>query len=53
MSQMKEQDKIIAREVNEMEISNKFDKEFTIIIIQTLAGLEKRGEDLSETLNTR
>ena len=51
MSQMKEQDKITARDLNDTEISNMPDREFKIVIIAVLTGFEKRVEDLSETLN--
>ena len=51
MSQMKEQDKITARELKETEINNMLDEEFEIIIIKVLIGLEKRMEDLGRTLN--
>ena len=51
MSQMKEQDKITARDLNEMEMSNMPDREFQVIVIKKLSGLEKRVENLSETLN--
>jgi len=50
ISQMKEQDKITKRELNNMEISNMLDREFKVkVIIPTT--LEKRVEDISETLN--
>ena len=51
MSQMKEQDKITARDLNEMEISNMPDREFQVMVIKKLSGLEKRVGNLSETLN--
>lgn len=51
MSQMKEQDKIIAGDISKTEISNMTDREFKVIIIKILKGLEKRVEDISETLN--
>ena len=38
MSQMKEQDKTIAKELNEIEISNMPNKEFKVIIIKMLTG---------------
>ena len=50
VSQIKEQDKI-TRQLNEMEISNMPNKEFKVIVIKRIPGLEKRVEDLSETLN--
>ena len=33
-------------------LSNMSDREFKVIIIRILTGLEKRVEDMSETLNT-
>ena len=51
MSQMKEQEKIIARHLNKMKISNISDREFKVIIIRILTGLEKRVENLSKILN--
>ena len=51
MSQMREQDKIIAKDLNKMEISNMPDREFQVMVIKILTGLEKTVEDLSETLN--
>ena len=48
---MKEQDKIRARELNEMEITNMPDREFKVMAIKIHSGLEKREEDLSELLN--
>ena len=38
---MKEQDKITARETNEMDISNMPDREFKVMVIKILTGLEK------------
>lgn len=46
---MKE-DQIIARELNEMEVSNMPDKEFKVTVINIITGHEKRVENLSETL---
>lgn len=43
MSQRKGQDKIIVKEVNEVEIGNIPDKVFKVMIINLLALLEKRG----------
>ena len=51
MSQMKEQDKITARDLSYMEISNMSDKEFKEMIIKILTGLEERVRDNSETLS--
>ena len=50
MSQMKEQEKITARELNEMEVSNIPDREFKVMIIKLLTGLEKRVEDLRPSI---
>ena len=49
--QMKEQNKITARDLSEIGISNMPDKEFKVIIIKILIGFEKRVEDISEILN--
>ena len=43
MFQMKEQERITARELNGMEISNMPDREFKVIVIKILIGLEKSG----------
>ena len=43
MSQMKEQDKTTARDLSEMEISNMPDREFKVMLIKILTGLEKKG----------
>lgn len=51
MSQMKELNKITAREQIQMERSNILDREFKVMVIKILTRLEKRVEDLSETLN--
>ena len=52
LSQMKEQDKATARELSKIDISNTPDREFKAMIIRILTRLEKRGEDMSGTLNT-
>ena len=53
MSQMKEQDKTTAaRDQSEMEKISMTDREFKVMIINILTGLEKRVEDISETLDT-
>ena len=53
MSQMKEQDKTTAaRDQSEMEKISMTDREFKVMIINRLTGLEKRVEDISETLDT-
>ena len=53
MSQMKEKkkNKITGRELNETDISNTPEREFKVMVIKILPGLEKRVEDLSKTLN--
>ena len=51
MSQMKEQDKITARNLNKMKISNMPDNELKVMIIKILTGFEKRMGDISETLS--
>ena len=48
---MKEQDQITARDLSEMGVSNMPHREFKIMTIKILTGLEKRLEDTSETLN--
>jgi len=48
MSQIKE-DKITARELNEMEVNNMPDREFKVTVIKILTGHEKRVENLNET----
>ena len=42
MPQMKDQDKITARDLNEMEIINMSDREFKVMVIKILTRLEKR-----------
>lgn len=49
---MKEQDKVMARNLSEINMSNMPDVEFNAMIIRMLTGLEKRVEDISETINT-
>ena len=48
---MEEKDKITARDLSEMDISNMPDREFKVMIIKILTGFEKTVEDISETLN--
>ena len=50
--QVKEKDKLVARELSETDKSNIFDGELKATIIRTLAGLEKRIGEISETLTT-
>ena len=51
MSQMKEQNKIKARDLNEPKVSNMTHRELKVMVIKILTGLEKRLEDVSEILN--
>ena len=44
MSQMKEQDKIPEKQLNELEISNLPGKEFRIMIVKMIQDLRKRME---------
>ena len=53
MSQMKEQDKITARDLCEMDVSNMADREFKVMVIKILTGLKNRVENISETLKER
>ena len=50
---MKEQDKITERELNLMKIYNMPQREYKVMIIKKLTGLEKSMEGLSETLNKK
>ena len=43
MVQMKEQDKIRARELNETEVSNMHDRQLKIMVIQILTALKSDG----------
>jgi len=45
LSQMKEQDKAIARDLSETDIRNMSDREFKAMTIRILTGLEKRIEN--------
>jgi len=49
---VKQQDKITAKELYRTEISNMPDREFKVMIIKIVTGLEERVEDFSETLST-
>ena len=49
---MKEQDKTMAKDLNETDISNMPHGVFKTMIIRILTGLEKRVEDIIEILNT-
>ena len=44
MYQMKEQDKILEKQLNEVEISNLPEKEFRIMIVKMILDLRKRME---------
>ena len=50
MSQIKEQDKTTARDVGKIEVRKMLDTEFKVMIIKIVIGLEKKVEDISETL---
>ena len=43
--------KTLEKELNEIQISNILDKEFKVMIVKMLTGLEKRMEKFSETFN--
>lgn len=49
---MKEQDMVMARDLNKTVKSSMTNGEFKAIIIRILTGLKKRMEDISETLTT-
>ena len=49
---MKEQNKATARDLSETHLSNMPNGELKAIIINVLSGLERRMEDISETLTT-
>ena len=49
--QRKGHDKITARNLSELEVSNMPERIFKVVIINIFARLEKRIEDSSETLN--
>ena len=49
---MEEQDKVMARDLSKIDINNMPDGNFTEIITRFITGLEKRVEDINETLNT-
>lgn len=46
ISQMKEQDKITAKHLNEMKIASTSNKYFKILVTKILTGLEKNVDDL-------
>ena len=47
---MKEQDMATARDLSETNTRNMPNREFKVMIIKIVTGLEKRMEDMSETL---
>ena len=47
MPPVKERDKSTVKELNKMDINNKPDGEFKVMVIKILTGLEKRVEDIS------
>ena len=49
---MKEQDKAMARDLNGTGVNNMPNGEFKTMIIRIFTGLEKRMEDIRETLTT-
>ena len=49
---MKEGLKVMARNLSKTDISTMSDREFKVIIIKILTGLEKRVEGMSKILNT-
>ena len=49
---MKEQDKAKGRDLNEIDRSNMPDGEFKAMILRILTGVEKRIEDINESLTT-
>lgn len=51
MSQMKEQEKITARDLSEREISSTPDTEFKAMIMKILIGLKERVGNISKTLD--
>ena len=49
---MKEQDRAMARDRNGTDVNHTPNGEFKTMIIRIFSGLEKRMEDISETLTT-
>ena len=49
---MKRQDKAMARDLNEIDISSMPGGQFKVTVIKILTGLEKRVKNISETLTT-
>jgi len=52
LSQIKEENKATTRDLSKTDISNIPDKEFKVMILRILTGLEKRVEDISKIFNT-
>ena len=50
---MKEQEKVMVRDLIETDISNMTDGEWKATIIRILAGFEKSMENIRENLNTK
>ena len=46
--QMKEQDKTLEKELNEMNVNSLPNKKFKVLVLKILTGLEKRMDTLSE-----
>lgn len=53
ISQKKEQDKTIGKELSEMGIRSMSNKEFKVMVTKILTGLEKRVENISEMSTER
>ena len=53
ISQIKEQDQTITRDQSEKDISNVPDRDFKVMIIKILTGLEKKVEDISDPFTKR
>ena len=49
---MKEKDKVMVIDLSKTDISNMYGREFKVMVIKLLTGLEQRVEDMIETLNT-
>ena len=50
---MKEKYQATVRNLTKTDVNNIPDREFKVVIIKILIGLEKRMEDISETLNKK
>lgn len=48
---MEEQDQTIARDLSKTDVSNMADREFKVMTVKILSGLEKSVENISETLH--